>query len=115
MRPSGVRGLIVIVSVKPLEGKGPMTAPSVQQDAHLQLAVKVPSAAFHELTSPGSSLCTTAGGVLRPVNPVLVAVILSPFCEFGMALLPGASSEITRYTSKFASITRYTAIALAIV
>ena len=67
--------MIVIVSVKASEGKGPMTAPSVQQPAHCQLAVKVPEAAFHELTSPGSSACTSAGGVSRPTRPVLVTLI----------------------------------------
>ena len=94
-----------MVRVKASEGKGPTTAPSVQHECHFQPAVIVPEAVSQAVTSPGSSACTSAGGVSRPTRPVLVTLIANLFCELGMAVLPGASSEITRYTAKFSSIT----------
>ena len=89
-----VKAVIPTVSVKSELGSGPITAPSVQQPPHPQLAVAVPSSAFQSLTSEPSSLTSTAGGVASPVSPVEVifAESLSPH----ESVESGASREMTR-------------------
>ena len=71
-----VYNVMPIVRVKPEAGIGPMTPPSVQHFAHCHVADPVPAPEFH-VSSPGSSASTRAGGVARPVKPVLVKLAWS--------------------------------------
>ena len=83
------------VMLKPCEGSGPTTAPSVQHDDHFQEAEKLPVAASHACTSLGSSSRTTLGGGVMPTRPTLDMVIERLLPLSGL-LLSGVSSVITR-------------------